>query len=72
MKSAKFRLNLNDFTKGLLIAVGSAALTVVQTSLSAGTFAIDWKVLATVSISAGLAYLGKNLFENENGEILKK
>jgi hypothetical protein len=71
MNSKFLSLNINDFLKGLIVTVGSAAITVIQTSLSAGSFTIDWKLLATVSISAGIAYLGKNLFQNESGSLGK-
>lgn len=67
MKRSDFlRLNTRDFVKGLIIAVGSAAITVIQTSLQAGSLSVDWKLLLTVSLSAGVAYLGKNLFETAN------
>jgi membrane protein implicated in regulation of membrane protease activity len=71
MKSNYFRLNVNDFVKGLIVAVGSAALTVVQTSLQAGSLSIDWKLVLTVSLTAAVAYLGKNLFENQDGKLGK-
>lgn len=64
-RSKKYRLGMRDYAKGALIAIGSAVITVAQTSLQAGSLAIDYKLLATVAISATLAYIAKNFFENE-------
>jgi membrane protein implicated in regulation of membrane protease activity len=52
-----------DFIKGLLIAVLTAVLALVQTSLSAGELNFDWKVIGTAALSAGLAYIVKNWLE---------
>lgn len=60
--SKKFTLDWKDLIKGLVVSVLSAAITVIQISIDAGTLEFDWKKIATVSISAGLAYLAKNFF----------
>jgi bacteriorhodopsin len=61
-QSKQFALNLRDFLNGLVVAVGSAVVTVVQTSLDAGTLKFNWHAIGVVAISATVAYLGKNLF----------
>lgn len=57
-----YRLDWNDLVKGLIVAVVSAVITTVQTSLQAGSLDFNWKLIGTVALSAGIAYLGKNLF----------
>jgi membrane protein implicated in regulation of membrane protease activity len=57
-----FSLDLKDIGKGLIVAVGSAVVTTVQTSLQAGSLNFNWQLIGTVALSAGLAYLSKNFF----------
>ena len=61
--SKRFTLNLNDFWKGLLVAVGGAIVSAALTSLEQGSLTFDWKKIAVGALTAGLAYLGKNLFD---------
>lgn len=69
MQSTFGTLNWADFGKGLLIAVLSAVLTVIYTTVQAGSLAFDWKTIATTALAAGLAYLGKNLFTNSSNQL---
>ena len=63
MKLSSFlSLNVQDFLKGLILAVLVAVLTVVQTSFAAGIFTIDWNNIGAVAATAFVAYLSKNLF----------
>jgi len=57
-----YSINLQDLAKGLIVAIGSAVITTIQTSLQAGSLNFDWKLIGTVALGAGLAYLGKNFF----------
>jgi hypothetical protein len=57
-----FSLDLKDIGKGLIVAVGSAVITTIQTSLQAGSLNFNWQLLGTVALGAGLAYLSKNFF----------
>lgn len=69
MNSKFGTLNWKDFGKGLLVAVISAVLGVVTTSLQVGSLTFDWKAIGTIALSAGLAYITKNLFQNSAGQI---
>jgi hypothetical protein len=60
--SSLFSLDLKDLGKGLLVAVGGAMITAIQTSLQAGTLTFNWKSIGSVALSAGLSYLSKNFF----------
>ena len=70
MKRSKFlRLGKRDLINGLLIAVLSSVIVTLQQQLTTGSYSL--KEIGIVALSAGLAYLSKNLFENEKGELWK-
>jgi len=77
MPSKFLGLNLGDFERGLIVAVLSAILTVVYDSLSKGlpTDLASMKPMllsaAGVGLTAGIAYILKNLGTNSEGKILK-
>jgi hypothetical protein len=72
MKSTFLNINTNDFLKGLLVAVLSSTLSIVYSTINAGSLNIDWKVISTTALTSGLGYIFKNLLTNSNGQILKK
>jgi len=62
MKTSNFlSLNWIDLAKGLLMAVLTPVVVVVQQSLELGILTFDWKVIGLSAIGGGLAYLVKNL-----------
>jgi membrane protein implicated in regulation of membrane protease activity len=70
--SGFLNLNTKDFIKGLIVAVLSALIAGVLQLLQAGPFTLDWATFQPIvlaAVSAGLAYLSKNLFTNSGGEI---
>lgn len=69
-RSRRFRLCVNDFMQGLIVASGTAAITVVGKSLEAGVFPglPEIKVACIAALSAGCVYLAKNLLRNTNGD----
>jgi uncharacterized membrane protein YvlD (DUF360 family) len=72
MKSSFLSLNSKDFIKGLFVAVVSAVIALLYTSLQAGNLVIDWKAIGMAALSAALAYITKNLLTNSSDELLKK
>lgn len=60
--SKRFRLNLNDWQKALLIAILAPIVMAVQEALQAGSWDIDWKKAGMAGVAAGLVYLLKNFF----------
>ena len=72
--SALFSLNLRDALNGFLIAFLTAFLSAVVTSLSTGLLPslYDLKGFALIGLTAGVSYITKNLFTNNQGELLKK
>ena len=72
MNSAFLTLNSKDFLKGLVVAVITAVITIVYTSVQAGNLNFDWKAIGVTALSSALAYIMKNLFTNNNDQLLKK
>lgn len=59
----QFTLNYRDVLRGLLVAVLTAVVTSIYEAIQQGGFdAIEWKETLGIAVSAGLAYLIKNLF----------
>ena len=56
------KLNLNDIFKGLLMAVLTPVVVIIQQSLDAGLFVFEWKSIGLAALSGGDAYLVKNFF----------
>lgn len=71
MKSPFLNLNIQDFFKGLLLVVLTSVITIIQESLTQGSLAFDWKAIGTTALTAGLAYILKNLLSNSEGKFLK-
>lgn len=61
----KYSLNTKDFLRGLFVSVGTAALVVIQSSLSAGSLVFDWKNIGIAAAAAATAYLLKNYFTDD-------
>jgi hypothetical protein len=58
------RLDYRDLAKGLLIAVLTPALLVIQQSLSEGHLVFNWSNILAVALAGGLSYLIKNFFSS--------
>lgn len=69
--SGKFSLKTKDFLKGLLIAIGTSVLVVIQTSIEQGEFTFKWKTITMVAIGATITYLLKNFLTDDTKEAVK-
>lgn len=58
--SKQFSVNMIDIMKGLAVAVLTPVFSLMLTSLEAGSFTFDWKIIGTVAASSFLAYILKN------------
>lgn len=58
--SKKYTLQVSDFVRGALLAVGTSVLTVIQQSLEKGELKFNWTLIGTTAISTFVAYLIKN------------
>jgi hypothetical protein len=67
-------LDVNDLTKGFVVAFLSAALTGLVAILETSQLPqmTDLKAAAIVGLTAGLSYLLKNVLTNSQGQLLKK
>lgn len=61
--SEQFTLSLRDFVKGLIVAVISAVVPLVQETINQGELSFNWKAIGVTALGAFFAYLAKNLFE---------
>ena len=74
-KSGFLSLSMKDVVKGFIMAVISALLTGIYTSIQAGMFPPDtdgWKSMGIVALGAGVAYIIKNWLTNSDDQFLKK
>ena len=72
MNSSLFTLNSKDWIKGLVVAILTAVITVVYSTIQTGTLVLDWKAISIAGISAALAYITKNLLTNSSDQFLTK
>lgn len=72
MNSPFFNINLNDLGKGLILAVLTSVLTVIYTTVQAGSLTFNWSLIATTALTSALSYLLKNLLTNSEGQTFKK
>jgi len=72
MKSGFGKLNVQDFFRGLIIAVLTALVTFLYNTMESGELIFNWKQIATTSLTAALAYIIKNYLSNSEGAFLKK
>lgn len=71
MKSSEFlKLNNRDWLKGLVMVVISAVLTIALEVLQTGSLSFDWNKIAVVGLTAGVAYILKNLGTDKDGKML--
>ena len=56
-------LSISDVVRGLIMAILTPAVLILQQSLEAGTITFNWKHIAMASVAGGFAYLVKNFFE---------
>ena len=63
MKDSNFlSLGVKDVLRGLLIAILTPVLVLIQQSIEAGNLVFEWKSLLIAGVGGGLAYLIKNFF----------
>ena len=73
MKNSKlFKLNLNDFAKGLAVVLLTAIVSTLYQSFISVPPKVDWQLVLNNSILAGLGYILKQIGTNSRGKIFKK
>jgi len=65
----QFTVNWNDVIKGLKMAVILPVLTIIYTSLSAGSFQFDWHAIGVAAALGFVGYLLKNFFDQPTAVI---
>lgn len=73
MKDAKFlQLGWKDVLKGMIVAVLTAVVTVLYTTIQSGGLSFDWALIGKTAAIAALSYLLKNVFTNSEDQFMKK
>jgi len=72
MTSTFLSLNKKDFIKGLVVAVLSAIISVLYTTIENGSIEFNIKSIVISALSAALAYIMKNALTNSDDQFLKK
>lgn len=73
IKSEFFKLNLQDVSKALVVAVLVAVLQAVLVVLQGKGLAFssaDLLAIGSIAVKSGAAYLLKNFFSDQNGLVL--
>jgi hypothetical protein len=60
--SQQFSLNLNDWWKGLIMAVGGAVFQIIVDTIQLGSLTFDWQRIGMAALGAIVVYLSKNFF----------
>lgn len=63
IENKQFTLQGRDAIKGLVLAVLTAVITVVYSSIEAGNLNFDWRLIGTTAATSALAYIMKNWLE---------
>lgn len=71
MKSTFLSWNWRDFIKGLIVAVLTPIIPIVQQSITAGTLVFDWHVIGVAAAGGFVAYMVKNFFTDSTKEAVK-
>lgn len=61
--SKQFSLKMRDVLRGLIMAILTPAVLIIQQSVEAGILTFNWHSIAMASVAGGLAYLVKNFLE---------
>lgn len=75
MQSQLFRLGWRDLGKGLIVSIATAVVLAFQAQLMDPAFSLataNYMFFAQVALSAGIAYLAKNLVSDQEGKVLGK
>lgn len=79
MENSNFlKLNLGDLGRGFITAVFAALVAWLYGVVNAPDFSIDaflsvdWAEVLKIAVSAGVAYLAKNLFTDKAGRVFGK
>lgn len=71
MKSTLFTLNTRDFIKGLIVAIITPIVPIIQQSIAAGSLVFDWKIIGLAAAGGFVAYIVKNFFTDDTKVAIK-
>ena len=60
--SPLFSLNVNDLVKGLIMAVLTPVIYLIEQTIEKGSFTFDWHAIGIAAATGFVGYLMKNFF----------
>lgn len=73
MKQSKlFSVGFRDFVKGLIMAVISAVLVVIQETVSNGSLSFHWQTIGKIALLTAITYITKNWLTNSKDHFMTK
>lgn len=61
--SKQFSLGWRDILRGLIMAVLTPVVVIIQQSIESGVLTFNWKTIGISALAGGAAYIIKNVFE---------
>jgi hypothetical protein len=65
-QSPLFTINWHDVLKGLIMAVLTPAVFIIQQTLQNGTLTFNWKSIGMAAVAGGVGYIIKNFLTPES------
>lgn len=62
--SKRFSLNLNDWWKGLILAIGVPVAKVILDTIQTGELTFNWGAIGRLALAAAFTYLLKNFLDS--------
>lgn len=72
VEKKQFTLNWRDFVQGLIVAILTPVVVLIQQSLDAGLLVFDWQSLGMAALGGLIAYLAKNFLESSKKVTIEK
>lgn len=63
IEKKQFTLQGRDWLRGLIVAVITPVVVIVQQSLDAGVLTFDWKSMGMAALAGGLSYITMNFLD---------
>lgn len=65
MKSTMYSLEVRDFLRGLIMAIGTPILPIFMQSINAGNLVFDWKLIGITALGGFLTYIVRKFLTDD-------
>lgn len=70
--SGIYKLQWKDLLKGFILAVLTSVVTIITTTIEAGSLTFDWPLIGKTALLAAIAYVVKNFLTSNTGDFMGK